>query len=45
MYALYDMSAGRLTFQRVPYDHAAAAHAIRLAGLPEYFAHRLETGR
>ena len=45
MYALYDMSAGRLTFQRVPYDHAAAAQAIRQAGLPEYFAHRLETGR
>jgi diadenosine tetraphosphatase ApaH/serine/threonine PP2A family protein phosphatase len=45
MYALYDMSAGRLTFHRVPYDHTAAAQAIRQAGLPEYFAHRLETGR
>ena len=45
MYALYDMSAGRLTFHRVPYDHAAAAQAIRQAGLPEHFAHRLETGR
>jgi diadenosine tetraphosphatase ApaH/serine/threonine PP2A family protein phosphatase len=45
MYALYDISAGRMTFQRVPYDHAAAAQAIRQAGLPEYFAHRLETGR
>ena len=45
MYALYDLSAGRLTFHRVPYDHAAAAAAIRQAGLPEYFAQRLETGR
>jgi diadenosine tetraphosphatase ApaH/serine/threonine PP2A family protein phosphatase len=45
MYAIYDMRAGRLTFHRVPYDHAAAAQAIRQAGLPEYFAHRLETGR
>lgn len=45
MYAIYDLSAGRLTFHRVPYDHAAAAQAIRQAGLPEYFAHRLETGR
>jgi diadenosine tetraphosphatase ApaH/serine/threonine PP2A family protein phosphatase len=45
MYAIYDMRAGRLIFHRVPYDHAAAAQAIRQAGLPEYFAHRLETGR
>lgn len=45
MYAIYDMVAARLTFHRVPYDHAAAAQAIRQAGLPEYFAHRLETGR
>jgi diadenosine tetraphosphatase ApaH/serine/threonine PP2A family protein phosphatase len=45
MYALYDDTAGRLTFHRVPYDHAAAAAAIRRAGLPEYFATRLEEGR
>ena len=45
MYAIFDMAAARLTFHRVPYDHAAAAQAIRQAGLPEYFAHRLETGR
>ena len=44
MYAIYDMATARLIFQRVPYDHAAAAQAIRQAGLPEYFAHRLETG-
>jgi len=45
MYAVYDLAAGRLTFHRVAYDHAAAASAIRQAGLPEYFAQRLETGR
>ena len=45
MYAIYDLSGGRLTFHRVAYDHAAAAAAIRRAGLPEFFAQRLETGR
>lgn len=45
MYAVYDLAVGRLTFHRVPYDHAAAAAAIRQAGLPEFFAQRLETGR
>jgi len=45
MYALYDDTAGRITFYRVPYDHAAAAAAIRKAGLPEFFASRLEEGR
>jgi diadenosine tetraphosphatase ApaH/serine/threonine PP2A family protein phosphatase len=45
MYALLDDAAQRLTFQRVSYPYAAAAAAIRQAGLPEYFAQRLETGR
>lgn len=45
MYAIYDLAAGRLTFHRVAYDHAAAAAAIRQAGLPEFFAQRLEAGR
>ena len=45
MYALYDMAASRLTFHRVPYDHVAAAAAIRAAGLPAFFAQRLETGQ
>lgn len=45
MYAVYDDTASRLTFHRVPYDHAAAAAAIRRAGLPELFASRLEEGR
>lgn len=45
MYALYDRSARKLTFHRVSYNHAEAAAAIRQAGLPEFFAERLERGR
>lgn len=45
MYALFDLAQARLTFHRVPYDHMAAAAAVRRAGLPEYFAKRLEEGR
>jgi diadenosine tetraphosphatase ApaH/serine/threonine PP2A family protein phosphatase len=44
MYALLDTDALQLTFHRVAYDHGAAAAAIRLAGLPAYFADRLELG-
>ena len=45
MYAVFDDSACRLTFHRVAYDHMAAARAVRAAGLPEFFAARLESGR
>lgn len=45
MYALFDLAQARLSFHRVPYDHTAAAAAVRRAGLPEYFAQRLEEGR
>lgn len=45
MYALLDVAQQRITFHRVPYDHAGAAAAIRAAGLPEGFAQRLERGR
>jgi diadenosine tetraphosphatase ApaH/serine/threonine PP2A family protein phosphatase len=45
MYALIDMAAAHLTFHRVHYDHQAAAQSIRQAGLPEFFAQRLEIGR
>lgn len=45
MYALLDLAQARITFQRVPYDHAGAAAAIRAAGLPADFADRLERGR
>ncbi len=43
-YALVDLEAGRLTFQRVPYDCRAAAAKVRRAGLPEALARRLERG-
>jgi diadenosine tetraphosphatase ApaH/serine/threonine PP2A family protein phosphatase len=45
MYALYDDTQCRIVFQRLAYDHSAAAARIRRAGLPEYFAQRLEEGR
>ncbi len=45
MYALFDAEKLQLTFQRVVYDHHAAAVAIRQAALPAYFADRLELGR
>ena len=45
MYALFDTDKAQLTFQRVSYDHHAAAAAIRQAGLPAFFADRLEMGR
>jgi diadenosine tetraphosphatase ApaH/serine/threonine PP2A family protein phosphatase len=45
MYALIDTERWQLSFYRVPYDYVAAAWAIRAAGLPEFFAERLEKGR
>ena len=45
MYALFDSETWRLTFQRVRYEHHAAAAAIRRAGLPAFFADRLERGQ
>jgi diadenosine tetraphosphatase ApaH/serine/threonine PP2A family protein phosphatase len=45
MYAIIDTNRSQLTFHRVPYDHHGAATAIRRAGLPTYFADRLESGR
>ncbi|MBU3737654.1 MAG: metallophosphoesterase [Rhodoferax sp.] len=45
MYAVFDAERLQLVFHRVPYDHPAAARAIRRAGLPAFFADRLETGR
>jgi len=45
MYAMFDTHKLLLTFHRVAYDHQAAANAIRHAGLPAFFADRLEVGR
>ena len=45
MYAILDTDRSQLTFHRVPYDVAAAGAAIIAAGLPAFFAERLEKGR
>ena len=45
MYAIFDTQKLQLTFQRVAYDHHAAAEAIRRAGLGNFFAGRLAVGR
>jgi diadenosine tetraphosphatase ApaH/serine/threonine PP2A family protein phosphatase len=45
MYAIFDLAQSTLCFHRVSYNHMAAALAVRQAGLPEYFAQRLEQGR
>lgn len=45
MYALFDSRAQQVTFYRVAYDYLAAARSIRAAGLPEFFANRLEIGQ
>ena len=45
MYALFDAGAATITFQRVRYDHMAAAAAVRASGLPAFFADRPEKGR
>ena len=45
MYCLFDTDVAQITFHRVAYDHFAAAAAIRRAGLPDFFASRLEDGR
>ena len=43
-YALFDEERELLTYLRIPYDHAAAARAIRQAGLSESLAFRVERG-
>ncbi len=43
-YLLFDSTARKLTFHRVPYDHHRAAQRIRDAGLPERLAYRVEHG-
>lgn len=43
-YVEMDTRKALMTFYRVPYDHMSAARKVRLAGLPEEFARRLENG-
>jgi len=45
MYAIHDTERSQLVFYRVAYDYHAAAEAILRAGLPDFFAERLELGR
>ena len=45
MYAVLDTDVDEMRFYRVPYNHYAAATAIRQAGLPDFFADRLLLGR
>lgn len=44
-YAIYEPKSRALSFRRLDYDVAAAQERIRLAGLPERLAERLEVGR
>lgn len=44
-FAIYDSSAGEVTFHRVPYDLTTAQGRILMAGLPERLAERLREGR
>lgn len=44
MYTVLDTNRAQITFYRVPYDASAAAASIRRAGLPDFFAQRLESG-
>jgi len=44
-YALFDPTAGSLTFFRLPYDHAVTADRIRAVGLPSFLAERILLGR
>jgi diadenosine tetraphosphatase ApaH/serine/threonine PP2A family protein phosphatase len=43
-YVTFDAQKRQLTFHRVPYDWEQAAARIRQAGLPGFFADRLEDG-
>lgn len=43
-YATFDTVKRQVTFHRVPYDWEFAAAKIRKAGLPDFFAQRLEHG-
>ena len=44
-FAMYDSTAGEITYHRIPYDLAASQGRILMAGLPERLAARLREGR
>ena len=44
-YAIYHTEENSLEFRRVPYDLVTTQEKMRLAGLPDYLAERLQYGR
>jgi diadenosine tetraphosphatase ApaH/serine/threonine PP2A family protein phosphatase len=44
-YVMYDSTAKTLSIRRVGYDHETTAKKTLAAGLPEYLAQRLKTGK
>jgi diadenosine tetraphosphatase ApaH/serine/threonine PP2A family protein phosphatase len=44
-YVMYDSQSRRLSIRRVSYDFEAASRKTIAAGLPEYLAQRLKTGK
>jgi hypothetical protein len=42
---VFDLEAWRVSYRRTEYDVAAAAAAIRAAGLPDSLAERLQYGQ
>lgn len=44
-YVIYSREHRVFRFRRIAYDVAGAQHAIVSAGLPAYYAQRLELGR
>jgi diadenosine tetraphosphatase ApaH/serine/threonine PP2A family protein phosphatase len=44
-FVMFDTQERSVTLERVAYNHASAARKIREAGLPAFFAERLEQGR
>ena len=44
-FAIYDTTAGEVTYYRVNYDVASAQKKIHAAGLPPILADRLAVGR
>lgn len=44
-FVIYDEDRNSVTFERVSYDYSATGRKIIAAGLPAFFAERLESGR
>ncbi len=44
-YIIYDTDQEEISFKRVAYNYRSAMSKIIKAGLPEYLAYRLQSGR